>query len=501
MRVLMVTAELWPLAKVGGLADMVGSLAGALGRIGHDVRSAIPRYRDLVERVPPGLRETGTREVSFVVRHGRVSARVVRVEGEDLPSPVDLVAHDTFDRPGIYLDPATRRPYEDNGLRWAIFCRAVHAAVGSDGWVPDVVHAHDHQTALVPALLRWAKLPGRLARRPATVFTIHNLGYQGIEPPSWAELSGLPRGLEYAAGPIEFHGQVNLMKMGIVASDRLTTVSPRYAEEIRASGEFGAGLEGVLAGRADRLSGILNGIDGSVWDPGSDPHLPFRYGPESLAGKGKVAAALRRELGLDDSRPRAPLVGMVTRLASQKGIDILLPVLDRILDDGVQMVILGSGDERYESALREAARRRPGRMAFRTGHEEELAHRIEGGADMFLMPSRYEPCGLNQMYSLRYGAVPLVRAVGGLADTVVDLDEDPERANGFVFRAYEPAELLKTVRRAVRIWRDRGLWRALVLRGMAADFSWERSAGRYEEVYREALADRDAEAVAAPRAS
>ncbi len=500
MRVLMVTAELWPLAKVGGLADMVGSLAGALGRAGHDVRCAIPRYHDLVERIPPGLRETGSREVSFVVRHGRVSARVSRIEGDGLPSPVDLVAHDTFDRPGVYTDPATRRPYEDNGLRWAIFCRAAHAALGADGWVPDVVHAHDHQTALVPALLRWTRTPQGLPRRPAAVFTIHNLGYQGIEPLAWAELSGLPRGLENAAGPIEFHGQVNLMKMGLVAADRLTTVSPRYAEEIRTSAEFGAGLEGVLAGRADRLAGILNGIDGSVWDPRTDPHLPFRYGPTTLAAKAKVSAALRKELGLDEPEPRAPLVGMVTRLASQKGIDILLPVLDRILDDGVQIVVLGSGEEAYERSLGEAARRRPGRMAFRTGHEEELAHRIEGGADMFLMPSRYEPCGLNQMYSLRYGTVPVVRAVGGLADTVVDLDEEPERANGFVFRAYEPAEVLKTVRRAARIWRDRNLWRSLVLRGMAADFSWERSAGRYAEVYGQALSDRDAETATASRA-
>ena len=488
MRVLMASAELWPLAKVGGLADMVGSLARAVGVLGHDVRCALPRFPETEAGLPPGTREVARTEVSVPLKHGRAGVLVLRFEGEALPASVLLVDHESFHRPGIYTDPATRLGYPDNGLRWAIFCRALHADTGADGWIPDVIHAHDHQAALLPALYRWT--PARHASPPATVFTIHNLGYQGIEPRSWIEASGLPPGLDFPGGPLEFHGKVNLMKLGLEAADLLTTVSPRYAEEIRSGPEFGAGLEGVLSSRGTRLRGILNGIDTEVWNPSTDPHLPAHYGPRRLANKAKVREALHAEIGFEPPDKAVPLLGMVSRLVSQKGIDLLIAVLDAIVRDGAQMVILGAGDARFETALRAAAARHPGRVAFLSTHDEGLAHRIEAASDMFLMPSRYEPCGLNQMYSLRYGTVPLVRAVGGLADTVVDLDEDPERSNGFVFRAYEPVELLKTVRRALRAFRERKLWRGLVDRGMAADFSWERSARDYVTVYERALSGR-----------
>ncbi len=488
----MVSTELWPLAKVGGLADMVSSLARTLRDLGQDVRCALPSYSGVRDRLPPTSREIRSTDVRLQTRSGRTLARIDRFGSDDLPAPVLLVSHPLFERHGIYDDPVTRVGYPDNGLRWAVFGRALHAVLGKDGWMPQIVHAHDHQSALLPALLRWS--PGRASAdrgpRPASVFTIHNLGYQGIEKPCWVVDAGLPPSLHYPAGPLEFHGKVNLMKMGIEAADRLTTVSPRYAEEIRTSNEFGAGLEGVLEANASKLTGILNGIDTRVWDPAIDPHLPFRYTRNSIANKARNRAALRQELGLAEPSLPEPLIGMVSRLATQKGFDLLLPVLDEILGDGIQIAILGSGEERFERALAEIAARHPGSMALRTGHEEGLAHRIEGGADMFLMPSRYEPCGLNQMYSLRYGTVPLVRAVGGLSDTVVDLDEAPDRANGFVFRAYEPAEVLKTVRRAARAFKDRRCWRDLVLRGMDADFSWESSARRYLEVYERALEDR-----------
>jgi starch synthase len=484
----MVSTELWPLAKVGGLADMVGALARSLGALGHEVRCALPRFPEAEAALPAGAREVRRHEVHLRLGRERAVAAVSRYEGEALPCPVLLVGHEVFRRPGIYVDPATRLGYPDNGLRWALFCRAVHAELGADGWYPDVVHAHDHQAALAPALLRWAPPPRE--GRPATVFTVHNLGYQGIEPRSWIEDSGLPAGLDFPAGPLEFHGKVNLMKLGLEAADYLTTVSPSYAKEIQGGPEFGAGLEGVLSGRSGRLRGILNGIDVTVWDPEKDPHLPFRYGPGHLANKAKVRAALREETGLALLPQESPLIGMVTRLVSQKGIDLVVPMLDAILRDGIQLLILGEGEVRFETALRDAALRHPGRLAFLSRHDEGIAHRIEAGSDMFLMPSRYEPCGLNQMYSLRYGTVPLVRAVGGLKDTVVDLDEDPERANGFVFRAYEPAELIKTVRRAARAFRDHRLWRGLVARGMSADFSWERSAREYVSVYEEAVSAR-----------
>jgi starch synthase len=413
------------------------------------------------------------------------------VESDELPAPLLLVGHELFRRDGIYDDPATRLGYSDNGSRWALFCRAVHASLGSDGWSPDVVHGHDHQAGPLMGLLRWAAPPSALGRVPATVFTIHNVGYQGVEPPSWIAESGLPARLHFPLGPLEYHKKVNLLKIGIRAADRITTVSPRYAGEIRSSAEFGMGLEDDLALRANRLTGILNGIDTAAWDPRSDPHLRYSYSAEELIGKSRNRAALRAEMGLQTSTAPAPLLAMVTRLAPQKGLDLMLPLMEAILNTGMQIVILGSGDERYETELRRLAERRSGRMAVRIGFDEPLAHRIEAGADIFAMPSRYEPCGLNQMYSLLYGTVPVVRAVGGLADTVVDLDEYPERANGFVFRLWEQVELFKAIHRAARAWRNRKLWRELMHRGMTTDFSWERSARAYSHVYEQAISDTD----------
>lgn len=484
----MVSAELGNLAKAGGLADMVASLARALCGQGHDVRCALPRYRQVADRLPPTAREEHAIDVGLSLGGRQETLRVARVEDPSFPAPVLLVSHPMFDRPGIYDDPATRQGYPDNGLRWAAFCRAVHAVLGSDGWIPEVVHGHDHQAGPILGLLRWSRLPPPLFERPGLVFTIHNLEYQGNEHPTWLASSGLPPDLGRPLGPAEFHGRVNLMKLGIEAADRITTVSPRYADEIRSGPEFGAGLERVLARRAGDLVGILNGIDTVEWNPALDSHVPVRYTSASFTDKSKNRTALCREIGVEDLAGRVPLVGMVGRLTSQKGFDLLFPVLDAILGDGVPMVILGSGESRYEAALAAATRAHAPRLAVRVGFDEGLAHRIEAGADAFLMPSRYEPCGLNQMYSLRYGTVPIVRGVGGLLDTVLDVDEHPARGNGFVFRRYEPLELLATVRRAVAAFRDPASWTQLALRGMEADFSWDVPARRYAQVYRESLA-------------
>jgi starch synthase len=416
------------------------------------------------------------------------TARVRHLQGQGLPAPVLVVDHPVFDREGIYDDPATREGYGDNGYRWAIFCRAVHGCLGKDGWVPDVVHAHDQQGGPLLALLRWAALPAALARRPGLVFTIHNVEYQGVEEASWMAHSGLPPALLRPLGPVEYHGRVNLLKMGILAADRVTTVSPRYADEIRSSREFGAGLESVLAGCGERLRGILNGIDTKTWDPSLDPHLAVRYTPESFTDKAQNRHRLIESVGLRPPENGLPLLGWVGRLTSQKGVDLLLGALDVLVHDGVSMVLLGSGEGRYERALTEAARRHAGRLAVQLRFDEGLAHRIEGGADAFLMPSRYEPCGLNQMYSLRYGTVPIVREVGGLADTVRDADRDPERGNGFTFAPYHPAALLEAVRRAAAAFADPARWRTLARRGMEADFSWARSAEAYQDLYWETLA-------------
>ena len=489
MRILMVSTELWPLAKVGGLADMVGSLSKSLRTEGHDVRCALPAYRAVASALPRGARVSSEGSVTLGVAGQRTRVDLRLVEGDELPAPLWLVDHPLLAREGIYDDPATRHGYADNGLRWALFCRAVHAALGASDWKPEIVHGHDHQAAPLLGLLRFTPLPSGLERRPGTVFTLHNVGYQGIQPTSWIAASGLPESLHYPTGPLEFHGNVNLMKIGIHAADRITTVSPRYALEISSGEEFGRGLQDDLMARRDRLTGILNGIDAELWDPATDPHVRFRFSADRPANKAKNRSALRDELGLANPEAPAPLLGMITRLTQQKGVDLALPVMEALLKAGIQAVVLGSGEERYETALRAAAERHPGRFAARIGFDEPLAHRIEAGADIFLMPSRYEPCGLNQMYSLRYGTVPVVRAVGGLADTVSDLDEYPERANGFVFRLWEQVELFKAVHRAARAWRERGLWKGLMRRGMTADFSWAKPAREYLRVYESALSE------------
>ena len=482
----MASAELHPIVKAGGLADMVAALARALGEAGADVRCALPGYRVARRALPADVREVAAHEVPVQVGGHSERARVLHLTSAELPAPVLLVEHSAFDRAGIYDDPATREGYGDNGYRWALFCRAVHGALGRDGWIPDVVHAHDQQGAPLAALLRWATLPAALARRPGLVFTIHNVEYQGVEDAAWMAQSGLPAGLFRPLSPVEYHGRVNLLKMGILAADRVTTVSPRYAEEIRTP-EFGAGLQDVLAGCGERLRGILNGIDTRTWDPALDPHLPARYTPVNFSDKAYNRQRLLEECGLERPPEGRPLFGWVGRLTSQKGVDLLLGALDVLLRDGVSMVLLGSGESRYERALDDAARRYPGRLAVRLRFDEGLAHRIEGGSDVFLMPSRYEPCGLNQMYSLRYGTVPVVREVGGLADTVRDADADPA-GNGFTFGPYHPAALLEAASRAVVAYADGARWRTLALRGMAEDFSWERPARAYEAVYRETLA-------------
>jgi starch synthase len=478
----MASAELWPVAKVGGLADAVGFLARALVRLGHEVRCALPGYRFLGESLPSGTVEVGRIEADALP--GTARAVVRELEGPGLPAPLVVVEHPLLERTGIYEEKAPGGEEGNRGHRWAAFCRAVWGWVEAGGFRPEVVHAHDHQAAPLLGYLRWAARSE--AERPVLVFTIHNLGYQGIVDRSWIRDAGLPETLAYPGGPLEYFGRVNLMKIGIEAADMVTTVSPRYAEEIRSSAEFGMGLEGVLARRADRLVGILNGVDTDAWNPAADPHLRYRYGAHRLQGKGKNRAALRAELRLARVEPDRPILAFVGRLVEQKGVDLLLAIAEPVLGEGVELVVLGAGESRYEAALGEIAARWPGRCAVRTGFDEPLAHRIYAGADLLLMPSRYEPCGLGQMYALLYGTIPVVRAVGGLADTVVDVDEDPERGNGFLFRLYEPPEFLKTVRRAIRLWRDRAFWRALVRRAMASEFSWERAARLYVDCYERA---------------
>ncbi len=475
LRILFAASEAHPLIKTGGLADVAGSLPRALTGLKQQVRLVLPAYGSLLARIDR------PREVAAFT----VGVQAVRLLATTLPGSrvttwlVDCPA--LFDRPGNpYLGP-DGQPWPDNALRFFRFAEAV-VRIATDavglGWRPDLVHCHDWQTGMVPALL------SRLPARPATVFTIHNLAYQGLFPHETFTGLGLPPEW-WSHHALEFHGQLSFIKGGLVFADRLTTVSPTSAREVQ-NPTSSYGPDGLLRHRAGVLSGILNGIDTKEWNPGTDPRLAQTYNRRTLAKKRVNKRALQAQTGLPE-RDDVLLLGMVSRLVEQKGVDILLEALEALMHLPVQLVILGSGEARFEQALQAAAARHPDRLALTLGYDETLAHRIEAGADLFLMPSRFEPCGLNQMYSMRYGTPPLVRPVGGLADTVVDATEE-HLANGTATGFHCPGEtgpeLVATVERALALWREPPAWRQLQDAGMARDFSWRHSAGEYLALYR-----------------
>jgi starch synthase len=487
MRILMVSAEMAPYAKVGGLADAVDGLARVLGGRGHDVRVALPLYGHLdrarlgiriLKKLPPLAVRIGSRmhdvrwHVAGSVRGG---VRVYFLEAE------------AFARDGVYTDDRGRG-FDDSLARAALHAQAALQLPRLLEWPADIVHAHDVQAAPAVVLRRelWPDRP--LPGPAATVYTIHNLAHQEIHPPAAVDDLGLPRSLAVYPGLLEFHGSLNLMKAGILAADRVNTVSPTYARETTADPAFGRGLEAVLAGRGDAYRGILNGGDYGTWDPRHDPHLAARYDAADLRGKARCRKALCTELGVATDAAR-PLCGFVGRLVDQKGVDLLLPLVDRLAGDGFAFAVLGTGDPDLEAEARRTAARNPERFAFVGKFDEGLAHRIYAGSDLFLMPSLFEPCGLSQMYALRYGTPPVVRRTGGLADTVVDAAE-PE-GNGFVFAEPRPEGLLAALRRAQAVFADAAAWSGLQERGMACDFGWERAAASYEELYAAAQAARE----------
>jgi starch synthase len=477
MDVLFVSAEVAPYSKTGGLGDVAGALPRALAARGHRVMVFTPRH---------GVVDPGSHRLEplpFPIEAGGQAAGLWVVRGE---VPVFFLEHERWfgHRRGIYADPG--HEYDDNAERFAFFCRAALALPRLIGFRPRIVHLHDWHAALCAWLLRHEAGGEPWAAEARSVFTIHNLAHQGDFPKEKVPALGLPwSAFRYDQG-LEFHDRLNFLKAGLVFADTLSTVSPGYAREILGP-EQGEGLDPLLRQRAHQLHGILNGIDVAEWDPERDPHLPAHFGRGRLAGKARCKTALQKELGLP-VRPEVPLLALVGRLADQKGLDIALGALPALLGQELQVAQLGTGRPDYEQALHRLMQERPRQVQVRTHFDEGLAHRIEAGADLFLMPSRYEPCGLNQMYSLRYGTVPVVRAVGGLADTVEDFD-GKRRGTGFCFFEYSAAALTTAVRRALDVYRDRKAWRGLMERGMAEDNSWARSAARYEQLF-EAVAGR-----------
>jgi starch synthase len=470
MEILFVASEVAPWSKTGGLGDVSGALPRALASRGHRVAVVTPRYGAIDPRAAGFTRKDAALRV-----RGEAIAVWVKPAG---PTWYLVESERLFgSRRGLYAEGG--RDYPDNAERFSFLSRAALALPGAMRLRPRVVHANDWQTGLVPYLLRHEHADDPALAGARSVFTIHNLAYQGTFPSALVPHLGLPWDV-FSPHAMEFYDRLSFMKAALTFADALTTVSPTYAREILTP-EGGAGLDAVLRHRRADLHGILNGIDVEEWNPAADPHLPAHYSAKALGGKARCKAALQRELGLP-VRPDVPLVGIVSRLVEQKGLDLVAAALADLLAREVQLAVLGSGDRDLEEAFARAARERRERMSVRIGFDEGLAHRIEAGADAFLMPSRFEPCGLNQMYSLRYGTVPVVRAVGGLEDTVEDYD-GWNRGTGFKFREYSPAALLLAVRRALDAWRDRRAWRGIVARGMAQDFSWDRSARSYEELY------------------
>jgi starch synthase len=377
--------------------------------------------------------------------------------------------------------------YYDNLERFTFFCYVALKVTRAISFRPDVIHCHDWQTGLVPALLRGLPRQTAFLRDIPTVFTIHNLGYQGLFPAEELPLTGLPKERFFHPKGIEYWGKISLLKAGIVYSEAITTVSPTYAREIQTP-EFGLGMEGVLHDRKAHLHGILNGADYRLWDPAHDPHLPVQYSLREIEGKQHCKEALIKEMGLDLSLKDRPLLGMVSRLDSQKGLDLLTTAFDEILSLDCLLVVLGSGDERIQKALQGGARRYPGRVNVKIGFDEALAHRITAGADIFLIPSRYEPCGLTQLYALKYGTVPVVRSTGGLEDTIAAFDPRTGQGNGFKFSPYKADAFIESVTEAVQCYRKPKKWRTIRANGIKADFSWERSARTYQALYEAVIA-------------
>lgn len=486
MNILLATSEIVPFSKTGGLADVSGALPVALSQAGADVAVITPAYRSVKQSGYP-MEATGVL-LEIPIGSRIVEGRILRGQLPNSDVPVYFIEQDEyFDRPQLYQEAG--EDYRDNCERFVFFSRAILEAVRLLDLSVDVLHCNDWQTGLVPAYLQIEYRGVPAYENIVSVFTIHNLAYQG----RFWHWDMLITGLDWKYfnwHQMEFHGDLNLMKTGIVFADWITTVSPSYAEEIQTAA-LGCGLEGALGHRREQLSGILNGVDYSAWSPESDPHLDTNFGADNWeVGKAQAKKTLQAEVGLPP-REDVPLVGFIGRLDSQKGLDLIRTVIEeRVAHEDVQYVILGSGNPDYESFLRDMAAQHPQKVAVRTEFSNPLAHRIEAGCDIFLMPSRYEPCGLNQMYSLKYGAVPIVRSTGGLADTIVDCHDATladRTANGFSFTEYHSEGLHQALGRALASYADRATWTQLVDTGMRQDWSWGRSAQRYLELYSAAL--------------
>jgi len=487
LKILFATPEAVPFAKTGGLADVAGALPKSLHALGCELKMVMPYYRMVKNSGLPHQYLGEEIEVSLGDEKLKADIYLGHLN-QDIP--VYFIGREEFfDRESLYSTP--KGDYFDNAERFIFFSKAVLNLCQRMEFSPDIIHHHEWQTGLLPAYLKAASQNDPFYSRTAAVFTIHNIAYQGLFKKEKFGLTGLPTEMYNPEG-IEFWERINFMKAGIVYADAINTVSKKYSEEIQTP-EYGYGLEGILRKKKESLYGILNGVDYEDWSPAHDPHLIARYDLRDLSGKKECKKDLLKEFHLPPSLENAPLLGMISRLADQKGFDLLAEILEPFFALDIGFVLLGTGEQKYHDLFDQVAQRYPQKAGVRIAYDDRLAHKIEAGADFFLMPSKYEPCGLNQIYSLKYGTIPVVRATGGLDDTILHYDPATKKGNGFKFTRYDAKEFLNAITGAIRFYFQPGHWKQLLQNAMSADFSWKRSAEAYLQLYRKALENKKRE--------
>ncbi|NOY59799.1 MAG: glycogen synthase GlgA [Calditrichaeota bacterium] len=483
LRILFLSSEVAPFTKTGGLADVSSALPKALFDMGHDVRVLTPKYGSISDRKYI-LREVIRLKKIPIQMGGK--EHITSAKSAFIPDAkvqiYFLEYKPFFGHQDLYVDSQTGKDFPNNAERFMLFSRAVLETIKLLVWQPQIIHCNDWQTAMIPYLLKNEFKDDPFFAKTATVLSIHNLAFQGSFDPKVTTKLGLPEEAAKPGSDLEIYEKINFLKAGILNANIITTVSPTYADEIQDDPELGAGLGEILRQRRQDIYGILNGVDQTVWNPEKDSYLENKYDSTNLDGKieNKKILLKKSKLPFDES---VPVIGIISRLTDQKGFDLIAEAIDKIIKLNVQLVVLGMGDSKYQKLFKDISKKHPQNVAVFLRFDEELAHLIEAGSDIFLMPSRYEPCGLNQMYSLKYGTVPVVRKTGGLADTIVDFIEDPNKGNGFSFEAYESGAMLQAIKKAVDTFKDQKTWQKLIKRGMRQDFSWHVAADKYVKLY------------------
>jgi len=487
LKICYVSSEVVPFAKTGGLADVAGALPIAHKEMGHDVRLMMPNYKSINERKFVLREVIRLREVKV-----ELNQQVKMANGKTAFLPNSKVhvyflsIPEYFDRKDLYVDSKTKKEFRDNAERFAFFSMSVLNTLKLLYWQPDIIHCNEWQTALIPFYLKTYFKDDPFFKNTRTVLSLHNLAYQGLFPIEKASHIGISNEFHLPKSEFEFFGKLNLLKGGILFADVINTVSEQYAEEISSSSEYGFGLEKILASRKKDLYGILNGVDYSIWSPDSDSNIPVQFDVRSLNRKEENKEALCEKCGLKHD-PDIPVIGIISRLVDQKGFDLISEVFDKLMKLKIQLVLLGEGDPKYHEKFKKLAKKYSKKFAVNLKFDNTLAHLIEAGSDIFLMPSKFEPCGLNQIYSLRYGTVPVVRETGGLKDTISNYDRKTGKGNGFTFKKYDAKEMLRAVNTAVEMFQDKKTWIKIQKNGMRADFSWDASAKKYLKLYEKAL--------------